>query len=271
LLPYSLHVATEEPAPSPAEPSSWSRLPALDGEGGASAREKERAREREKDRAGSASVAAPSRAAGFMSGAASVGAAIRGGAETVSLHFGEGLGRAKAALDGASGPGAPELEALYTSADLPQLSASDPLGSLAVRLDREADLWRSLAMRALTRAAWADRITQGAGVLVGIGALGLAVIAGLGVLFGASAGLDRLLLLGGALTSLAVGAALVTWISGNMRRGQRDLAREVMLRADMAELRLHRVGVVTALLQMDPEAGRQSVARLERDVSAPPR
>jgi hypothetical protein len=68
-----------------------------------------------------------------------------------------------------------------------------------------------------------------------------------------------------------VGAALVTWISGNMRRGQRELARDAMLRADLAELRLHRIGVLTALLQMDPEAGRQSLVRLERDVSAPPR
>jgi hypothetical protein len=75
----------------------------------------------------------------------------------------------------------------------------------------------------------------------------------------------------GSLGALAVGAALVTWISGTIRRAQRELAREAMLRADLAELRLHRVGALVALLQADPDAGKQALMRFERDVSAPPR
>jgi hypothetical protein len=206
--------------------------------------------------------------ADLLGTAASVGAAIRGGAERVSMHLGERLGQAKAALDE---PASPELEALYQKTDLPELVASDPIGSLAVRLDREADLWRSLALRSLSRAGWADRIAQGTGIVVGLGAVALAVIAGLGALFGAEGSVDRVVLVGAALGALATGALLVTWISGTIRKAQRDLAREATLRADLAELRLHRIGVVTALLQIEPDAGRQALARLERDVSAPPR
>jgi hypothetical protein len=252
-------VATEEPSPPPAEPSSWSRLPDIDGAISG---------EREKPRAAPRPKGAGEARADFMRGASAVGAVIRGGAERVSAHFGEGFDRAKAALES---PAAPELEALYENTNLPQLVATDPINSLALRLDRESDLWRSLALRFLSRAAWADRITQGAGVLAGLGAVALAVIAGIGMLFGAGDVESRLGLMAGSLGALAVGAILVTWISGTIRRAQRDLAREAMLRADLAELRLHRVGALTALLQADPEAGKQALMRFERDVSAPPR
>jgi hypothetical protein len=253
-------VATEEPSPPPAEPSSWSRLPTFEGNGGPSPG---------KVRAQATPEALEALRGGDLRGtAASVRDAIRGGAERVSGQLSEGFERAKAAFDA---PSAPELEALYTKTELPELVASDPIGSLAVRLDGEADLWRSLALRAFARAAWADRITQGTGVVVGIGAVALAVVSSLGALFGAAGGLDRLLLTACALGALAAGAVLVTWISGTIRRAQRDLAREAMMRADLAELRLHRIGVVTALLAMEPEAGRQALGRLERDVSAPPR
>lgn len=186
----------------------------------------------------------------------------------MSTHLGEGFDRAKAALDS---PAAPELEALYENTNLPPLVATDPIGSLAVRLDGEADLWRSLALRFFARAAWADRITQAAGVLAGLGAVALAVIAGVGALFGAGDVESRLGLMAGSLGALGAGAVLVTWISGTIRRAQRELAREAMLRADLAELRLHRVGALVALLQADPDAGKQALMRFERDVSAPSR
>jgi hypothetical protein len=253
-------VATEETSPPPAEPSSWSRLPDLDG-ADSGEREKVKAAPRPK-------VVADATRANFLRGASAVGAAIQGGAERMSTHLGEGFDRAKAVLDS---PAAPELEALYENTNLPQLVASDPIGSLALRLDGESDLWRSLALRFFARAAWADRITQGAGVLAGLGAVALAVIAGVGALFGAGDVESRLGLMAGSLGALAVGAALVTWISGTIRRAQRELAREAMLRADLAELRLHRVGALVALLQADPDAGKQALMRFERDVSAPPR
>lgn len=194
--------------------------------------------------------------------------AIRGGAKKVSTEVGESLDRAKAAL---AEPSAPELEALFSSADLPEIVSADPIGSLAQRLDHEADLWRSLALRALSRAALADRIVQTSGIVVGLGAIALAVIAGLGALFGATNVAERLWMIGGALLALSVGVALVTWISGTIRNAQREIAREAMMRADLSELRLHRLGMVSALFQMDQEAGRQALLRLERDVSAPPK
>jgi hypothetical protein len=262
-LAYPLKVATEETSPPPAEPSSWSRLPDLDGLDSGE-REKVKAAPRPKVVGGATDAAR----ANFLRGASAVGAAIQGGAERMSTHLGEGFDRAKAVLDS---PAAPELEALYENTNLPQLVASDPIGSLALRLDGESDLWRSLALRFFARAAWADRITQGAGVLAGLGAVALAVIAGVGALFGAGDVESRLGLMAGSLGALAVGAALVTWISGTIRRAQRELAREAMLRADLAELRLHRVGALVALLQADPDAGKQALMRFERDVSAPPR
>jgi hypothetical protein len=252
----------EEPSPPPAEPSSWSRLPDNDADDSG-----ERERIRVAPRPKRISVTEAARA-DFMRGASVVGSVIRGGAEKMSTHLGEGFDRARAALDA---PAAPELEALYKETNLPQIVASDPIGSLALRLDGESDLWRGLALRFLARAAWADRITQAAGVLAGLGAVALAVIAGVGALFGAGDVQSRLWLMAGSLGALVVGSALVTWISGTIRRAQRDLAREAMRRADLAELRLHRVGALTALLQADPEAGKQALMRLERDVSAPPR
>jgi hypothetical protein len=269
-------VASEETSTPPVEPSSWSRLPAIDGNGEPSSGARARAAAAPSSvSSASASFTSPTsptsptlKKADLLGTAASVGAAIRGGAERVSVHLGERLDQAKAAFDS---PSSPELEALYQKTDLPQLVASDPIGSLAVRLDREADLWRSLALRALARAGWADRIAQGTGIVVGLGAVALAVIAGLGALFGAEGSVDRVVLVGAALGALTTGALLVTWISGTIRKAQRDLAREATLRADLAELRLHRIGVVTALLQIEPDAGRQALARLERDVSAPPR
>lgn len=194
--------------------------------------------------------------------------AIRGGAKKVSAEVGEHFDRAKAAL---AEPPAHELEALISSADLPEIAADAPLSSLSRRLDHEGDLWRSVALRALSRAAWADRILQASGIVVGLGAIALAVIAALGALFGATLVAERLWLIGGALLSLAVGAALVTWLSGSIRRAQREIAREAMLRADLIELRLHRIGMVKALFHIDEEAGRQALLRLERDVSAPPK
>lgn len=255
-------MASEETSPPPVEPSSWSRLPSIEGDDGGG-RENGRGAAREKAGGGGGTTRDD-----LLRGASAVRAAIRGSAERVSVHLGESFDKARAALDT---PAAPELESLYQSADLPALIATDPIGSLALRLDRESDLWRSLALRALARAAWADRIAQGAGVLAGIGAVALAVITGFGVLFGAGGVEGRLALMCGSLGALAVGVGLVSWTSRGIRRAQRDLAREALLRADLAELRLHRVGMVSAQLQVDPEAGKQALARLERDVSAPPR
>jgi hypothetical protein len=207
-------------------------------------------------------------AAKMWGNTAGLRAAIRGGAERVSSEVGDRLQRASVALDEPEGA---EIDNLYSSADLPELEREDPIASLAQRLDGESDLFRNLALRALTRAGWADRIAQGAAVLTGLGAAALAVIAGIGALFGADGSLARVILIATSVGVLSVGAAVVSWISGSIRRAQRELARDAFARADLAELRLHRIGVVTALLQMDEPAGRQALARLERDVSAPPR
>lgn len=269
-LMISAVASPEETVLPPAEPSSWSRLPHSSPEELKSERPSARSQP-QKDLLQSqpALSSVTARVSTILSGGAGVMRdAIRGGAKKVSTEVGESLDRAKAAL---SEPSAPELEALFSSADLPEIVSADPIGSLAQRLDHEADLWRSLALRALSRAALADRIVQTSGIVVGLGAIALAVIAGLGALFGATNVAERLWMIGGALLALSVGVALVTWISGTIRNAQREIAREAMMRADLSELRLHRLGMVSALFQMDQEAGRQALLRLERDVSAPPK
>jgi hypothetical protein len=182
--------------------------------------------------------------------------------------MGERLQKASDALEEPQGA---ELDGLYASADLPALDLADPIGSIVARLDRESDLFRGIALRALARAGWADRIAQGSSLFMGLGAAALAVIAALAALFGADSAWPRVLLLGSALSALSVGAGVVTLISSSVRRAQREIARDALERADLVELRLHRVGVVTALLQTDEASGKRALDRLERDVSAPPR
>jgi hypothetical protein len=192
---------------------------------------------------------------------ARVRAAVRAGAEEVAGRLGRGWRRA---ADSFAAPTETDLQPLMSGVDLPELTGGDPIASLALRLDREADFWRGLALRSLVRVGWADRIAQGVGLLVVVGALALAVVAAVGALFGASA-TERSILVGAAMAMLAAGAGIVGWLTASMRRTHREIAREAFARADLAELRLHRVAVVIALAQ-DPAASRDAIARLERDI-----
>lgn len=204
-------------------------------------------------------------AVSFWRRTAGARAAIQGGAVKVTSEMGQRLQKASDAFEAPPGV---ELDGLYSNADLPPIDLDDPMGSLVARLDRESDLLRGLALRALSRAGWADRVAQGAGLFMGLGAAALAIIAGLGALFGAEGASSRALLLFAALGALVVGAAVVTWISASIRKAQRDIARDAMERADLVEIRLHRISVVAAIGKCDDAEGRKALSRLERDVSA---
>jgi len=193
--------------------------------------------------------------------------AIGQGAQEISGLLGRGLQRASDVL-GSSG--ASELESLMGSTDLPELQEADPLGALALRLDRESDYWRALALRALARCAWADRAAYASSIVAALGCAAMATVAALDALLGGSAPARVIMLLAGCLASVA-GAATVGSMSSAIRRSQQQIAREALVRGDLAELRLHRVAVVLAVRKQEPSGTLEAIQRLEQEIGAPVR
>jgi hypothetical protein len=157
------------------------------------------------------------------------------------------------------------VAALIADTNLPEVEGEDPLAALAKRLDREADLWRNLAIRELAHVAWANRIAHGASIVTMIGVVTLAGVAAFGALIG-GAGSRAVHVAAGAL-ALAIGTVVVAWVCASIRKTQREIVRDALARADLAELRLHRVALAMAARTIDPERVRESLVRLERDVS----
>lgn len=186
-------------------------------------------------------------------------------AEDVARAIGSGLGaglrRASRAFEGG------EVSALLGDANLPEVHSEDPLAELATRVDREADLWRNLALRQMTRTTFTDRIVQAAAAVALLGQLGIAVVAGLGVLFGGEGAGMRALLALAASAALALGAGIVAWAAAGVRRNQRAIAQDALARADLAELRLHRLALTLTWRSVEPSRLGEALTRLERDAS----
>lgn len=233
--------------PDPATPSTWSRLPSSEPEAPVTHNERDAVRVI----------------------AARAGAAVRDQASHAAKRVGEGIRRVSGAF---ATPGGAELEGLLAGVDLPEIGGEgDAVAGLALRLDREADFWRGLALRSLARAAWADRVAQIIAVLAGIGGLALAVIAGLGALFGASSEGGRAILILAAGAALVVACLLVNLVSARIRRAQREVVKDALARADLAELRLHRVSIVLAMRKLEGDHYGAALLRLEHDAGAPSR
>jgi hypothetical protein len=199
-------------------------------------------------------------------GGARVREAIEHGADHVASALGRGMRKAGDVL---GAPASTEVEELMGGSDLPELEGDDPIAELGIRLDRESDFWRALALKALGRAAWADRTAHLTSVVAAIGCAALASVAGLEAMFG-GAPMKSLLVLAGA-TALVTGTTVVALISSSIRRSQRETAQESLTRADLSELRLHRVAVVMAIRREDPSGMAEALKRLEHDTSAPTR
>ncbi|MBI2393760.1 MAG: hypothetical protein HYV09_29585 [Deltaproteobacteria bacterium] len=180
---------------------------------------------------------------------------------SIARSVGQGLRRAGRELDA---PANADVAALIAEANLPEVAMDDALSSLARRLDREADLWRNLAIRELAHVGWANRIAHLASTLTIVGVLVLAGFAAFESLFTASSG--RAVLLAVAAGILALGAVVATAASASVRRSQREVVRDALVRADLAELRLHRIAVAVAATRADTPAEKEAIARLERDV-----
>jgi hypothetical protein len=221
-------------APAPAAPSAWSRLPDGDAEPGP----------------------APVR-----------GRARKFPGEALAAELRKGLRRASRLIE----TGREEHERLIGRADLPDLVGDDPIAALGVRLDREADLWRALALGELARAVVVDRIVLASAVLAFLGTVGLSIVGWAGAAIGPGDAAARALLAGAGVLALAVGGGMVAWIGGSIRGAHQRAARDALARADLAELRLHRIAVVLGLLRTDASGYRDALLRLERDAAAPPR
>lgn len=204
-----------------------------------------------------------------------VGSAIQGSVAPVAKRVGAAFERGvtgvgQALEDPAAGVGGE----LLRQADLPELDSGNPLSSLAIRLDRESDLWRSVAMRQLARAAWMDRIAISTSVVSLVGVMVLAAIAAFRALFasgglvgaGQGAGVALLLLVGALLVLL--GSWRLTRAAGQIRAGQIAVARDALSRADVGELRLQRLAVLLETRGLDPDAYRAALRQLESEIRA---
>lgn len=167
--------------------------------------------------------------------------------------------------------GREEHDRLVGRADLPELTGDDPVGALGVRLDREADLWRSLALGETARATFVGRVVLTTAIFAFIGTVGLSIVGWAGAALGLGDAAARALLAGAGVLALAVGAGIVAWIGASIRAAHQRAARDAFARADLAELRLHRVAVVLALLRAGDGGARDALLRLERDTAAPAR
>jgi hypothetical protein len=188
----------------------------------------------------------------------------RATARRVSAEMGRKLRDASSTL---MEPAAGGLEGLFSGANLPEIDRADALQSLARRLDREGDLWRAVALRALARAGWADRFTQATAVVAAVGCVALAAVAALGGLFATASAADKSLLVLTGCVSLVAAGALVAATAAGIRRAQHVIAREALRRADLSELRLHRLAIALAAATAGPEALASALARLEQDVA----
>ncbi|MCC6559186.1 MAG: hypothetical protein IT372_40185 [Polyangiaceae bacterium] len=199
---------------------------------------------------------------------ARVGGALRGhlakGASRVGASVQAGLGRVGDALED-PGEGS---QALMERADLPELHGEAPLVSRAMRLDREADLWRGVALRQLERAAWTGRLIVIGGAVALLGEVALAAIGGFRALFGGALAAAPPLLLGISAAILALGTVCAAWALSRGRQSQIEIARSALVRADLAELRLHRVACLLELRASSPERYTEAIERLEREVPA---
>jgi hypothetical protein len=224
------------------------------------------------DDTASASPSIPGARRGWGAGVKEVGAALQSGVAPVANRLDAAVDRGVSSVGRAlEDPGGGLASEVLKQADLPELSADTPLASLGVRLDREADLWRGVAMRQLARASWMERISVSSTVIALVAVLILAAIAAFRALLtggtGATGGGVALLLCVGALLATA-GCYLLSRVAWRIRHGQIEVAREALTRADLCELRLHRLAILLEVRVTDVDGYRASLKQLESELRA---
>jgi len=184
-----------------------------------------------------------------------------------TLH---GIGKSlEGASDALATPVGADLATLLPETDLPDIEAEGPLGKIARRLDREADLFRGLALRELARVAWTTRITQvvliAAAIVEAAIAASVAVVAVLG---GSADG--RLSLFFMAASIVAAGAAGVVVTNTRARVAHAKLAEDALVQARRLEEKILRVALTLEWKGGGTTLYQDALARLERDVSPAP-
>ena len=186
-------------------------------------------------------------------------------AERALRSVSRGLDYAARVLDAPAGTA---IEDLLGATDLPTLTGDNPLLELAARLDCEADLWRNLALRELARLEFRAK-TNGALVIVFLAAdLALAALAGVGALFGSASAWERAGLLATGAVIVTVAAAFTAAQGARARQASEQLVRTALARADLAELRLHRIGIALAYGKTENAQSLEAISRLERDATS---
>lgn len=166
-----------------------------------------------------------------------------------------------------SAPEGADLAPLLSATDLPELPTDGALGSLGVRLDREADLYRNVALRELGRVAWIDRVTLTVVVFAFIGEAGIAAAAAFSAIIGAIEGRGGLFAL--AATILAVAPAGLAAIVASSRKMHRELATEALARSRGIEEQIFQLAVAMEWRGTDAPLFQDALARLEgRQVKA---
>lgn len=170
-----------------------------------------------------------------------------------------GFTEANAAL---AAPEGAELAPLLAATDLPELPADGPLGSIGVRLDREADLLRNVALRELARVGWMERVTLLVLVATVVCEVLVAACATFSALMGAE-GRGGLFAL--AAIILAGSAGGVAAVISRSRAAHRALATDALARARVIEQRIFRLALVMEWRAAGPVLYQDALARLERD------
>jgi hypothetical protein len=196
-----------------------------------------------------------------------VGTAVQSGLAPVAGRVGDavrsGVGSVERALDDPAKTLAAEM---LEQANLPEIAGDDPLVSLGIRLDREADFWRGLAMRQLTRAAWMDRLAISSNVVLLVGVVLLASISAFRALVASDAAIHVTILLGVSALLLVIGAVTIQRATAKVRQGQLDVAREALARSDLSEARLHRLAALIEMRASDQDGYRTALRELESDM-----
>ncbi len=152
-------------------------------------------------------------------------------------------------------------DAQAQQATLPKIRGKDPIDDLAVRIDREADYWRTFAVRGLRPGA-ARNLAVAGGVIALAAGLALGALGIVSVAFGGDGpGIAALFTAGGVSLSACVSCALGIL----SERGRVTSAREALARADQAERRLERVAAILALRSGSPTKYVEALSRLERE------
>ena len=188
-------------------------------------------------------------------------------ADAVGVRVRAGLGKVGDALrvdDSAAIPAE-----LLSQADLPDIAQDDALASLARRLDREADFWRGVAMRQLARAAWTERIGVTGSLLLLVGGVVLAAIAAFRALFASEGGSATAMLLGVGIGVLLVASIAVGRLLARLRQGQMEAVKDALARADLSEMRLHRIALLMELRSAAKDGYVAALEGLEADVRTP--